>query len=900
MSLMTFSLACGDDESASSGTNPSDFYEARDAYIPPTNDVGMGGAGGMAGSGGEAGMAGAGGMAGNGGQGGTAGMAGAGGMAGNGGQGGAGGAEPEMRTEVPQTGLILITEILLDPHDGLVDETAEWIELYNPQDVPVSLEGCTLSDGTAESPLGDVTVDPGAYALFGRSDDAAVNGGLEMDGVFAFALNNSRDRIVLTCDGDISDVVHYDFDEGFPRARGFSISLAPGRETATDNDQPFNWCFARTPFREDPVQWGTPAAENVGCNESTDVCRLQSPLTIPNDMPGYAGRFRDEVTIYGRVSEAGLTDRTTGNDAYGLVRGYLGFGPAGTSPDTHPDWIWIWARPNADYDASVGGEENFDEYGARLFIPVPGAYDYAFRFSVDGGRSFLFCDGGEGSVDGYQIENAGDLTALPPEAPCDPNPCQRPPRGTCDGQVAIQFNGPGQCAAGDDGLAECSYQEARTDCDALGQVCVYGSCYDRRPQQPVRGEVIFTEIMYNPDDRDFEDNPNRNQIRESNAEWIEVHNTSNNPVNLDGCELTDFDDSRATPEEPTDINELIVEPGEYALFVRSDRPEYNGGLYADHRFFFNLTNGGDTVILRCNGVVIDQVTYTDAAGNRGPARAASISLDANFLDGNFNDEDGAWCLATQQYLVDPPHLGTPGTPNPVCQRCVDVVCDSPPERRCEGDTALVFSAIGQCQIDGLNEVCDYNEQRIECGAGEECRSGFCAPEGAQAPGAGDVIINEIMYNPDGGLADVRGEWFEVLSLANEPVALDGCVVSDTGSGDIVRGVFLRPGEIALFARNQNAAENGGLVADAGFTFTLNNDGDTVSLVCDDVVIDAVEYGRGNNFPDADQSSIQLDPRNANAEQNDQGLSWCTSDQVYLNDPQHFGTPGTANRECGQQ
>ena len=49
--------------------------------------------------------------------------------------------------------------------------------------------------GTAESPLGDVNLDPGGYALFGRSDDPTVNGGLDGRCVL-FALNNSRDRIV--------------------------------------------------------------------------------------------------------------------------------------------------------------------------------------------------------------------------------------------------------------------------------------------------------------------------------------------------------------------------------------------------------------------------------------------------------------------------------------------------------------------------------------------------------------------------------------------------------------------------------------------------------------------------------------------------------------------------------
>ena len=130
------------------------------------------------------------------------------------------------------------------------------------------------------------------------------------------------------------------------------------------------------------------------------------------------GRFRDEITIYGRVREQGLTDRSSQVDAYGLVRGYLGFGPDGTQPENNRDWIWIWARPNEAFDGNAVGEPDADEYQARLFIPLPGQYDYAYRFTVDGGRSWLYCDGGEaGSSNGYRVEDAGQLTAIPHLSP---------------------------------------------------------------------------------------------------------------------------------------------------------------------------------------------------------------------------------------------------------------------------------------------------------------------------------------------------------------------------------------------------------------------------------------------------------------------------------------------------
>jgi hypothetical protein len=40
-----------------------------------------------------------------------------------------------------------------------------------------------------------------------------------------------------------------------------------------------------------------------------------------------------------------------------------------------------------------------------------GNYDFAYRFSADGGATWLFCDAGDaGSSDGYSTNNAGTLT----------------------------------------------------------------------------------------------------------------------------------------------------------------------------------------------------------------------------------------------------------------------------------------------------------------------------------------------------------------------------------------------------------------------------------------------------------------------------------------------------------
>lgn len=141
---------------------------------------------------------------------------------------------------------------------------------------------------------------------------------------------------------------------------------------------------------------------------AVDFCRLQFPLVI-NAVEGTA------VTVFGRLYIAGLTDQSGGNDPAPQVSAYVGYGPDGTDPAAGACWVWAPASPNPGYGPpSPGYESNNDEYQASLSIPSPpGQYDFAYRFSGNSGVSFTFCDGGNGSSDGYSPAEAGQLTSEP-------------------------------------------------------------------------------------------------------------------------------------------------------------------------------------------------------------------------------------------------------------------------------------------------------------------------------------------------------------------------------------------------------------------------------------------------------------------------------------------------------
>ncbi|GAB4199472.1 MAG: hypothetical protein OHK0013_09630 [Sandaracinaceae bacterium] len=145
---------------------------------------------------------------------------------------------------------------------------------------------------------------------------------------------------------------------------------------------------------------------DAGRTWTVGFCRIQAPTMVTQAVGA-------TTQIYGRVYVAGLTDRTGTNDTDPAVRAELGVGPDGTLPNTD-GWSWVAATPNPGYGpGSPAHEPNNDEYQAGLTRASPGTYDFAFRFSGDGGSSWVYCDAmGPGSSDGYDVANAGSLTVM--------------------------------------------------------------------------------------------------------------------------------------------------------------------------------------------------------------------------------------------------------------------------------------------------------------------------------------------------------------------------------------------------------------------------------------------------------------------------------------------------------
>ncbi len=115
--------------------------------------------------------------------------------------------------------------------------------------------------------------------------------------------------------------------------------------------------------------------------EPVDFCNTQFPIDV-DGAPGIEGGVGEQVLVFGRVFEDGLTQPGGSSN---LVSAQLGFGPLGSDPGLVPN-LWTWQE--ASFNVQVG---NDDEYMAILTLPAQGSYSYAFRVSL-GGSIFTYCD----------------------------------------------------------------------------------------------------------------------------------------------------------------------------------------------------------------------------------------------------------------------------------------------------------------------------------------------------------------------------------------------------------------------------------------------------------------------------------------------------------------------------
>jgi hypothetical protein len=103
-------------------------------------------------------------------------------------------------------------------------------------------------------------------------------------------LGNGDDEVIISCGGNIIDMVAYDNGDTFPDESGYSMQLLPDAYTSSDNDDGTNWVASASTYG-DNGDYGTPGQEpQMGL---TDVL-LDGFKIYPN--PVHSGTFEIVLT----------------------------------------------------------------------------------------------------------------------------------------------------------------------------------------------------------------------------------------------------------------------------------------------------------------------------------------------------------------------------------------------------------------------------------------------------------------------------------------------------------------------------------------------------------------------------------------------------------------------------
>ncbi len=170
--------------------------------------------------------------------------------------------------------------------------------------------------------------------------------------------------------------------------------------------------------------------------------------------------------------------------------------------------------------------------------------------------------------------------------------------------------------------------------------------------------------------------------------------------------------------------------------------------------------------------------------------------------------------------------------------------------------------------------------------------------GAHGASPGDVVITEIMQNPD-AVSDAYGEWIELYNATGSGIDIDGWTVGDGESEEHTidnGGALVIPaGGFVMLGRNDDMSVNGGYACDYRYSgINLANGADRVVIREGGSTIDSVAYDDGATFPDPTGASMELN--DAAAENND-GVNWDECVVSTFGDGD-YGTPGAANDPWG--
>ena len=148
----------------------------------------------------------------------------------------------------------------------------------------------------------------------------------------------------------------------------------------------------------------------------------------------------------------------------------------------------------------------------------------------------------------------------------------------------------------------------------------------------------------------------------SEPQWLELYNSAESSIDLQGCEITNTQDQAFTITDS-----LVMESQQYAV-VANQNPRADFTYQSD---LFELPPAGG-ISLTCNGSLIDKMTYQIGPPTiAATARSWQLTSDTDSnqaQSAEANDKVENWCytILIEDYMFGDRRFATPGRANSIC------------------------------------------------------------------------------------------------------------------------------------------------------------------------------------------------------------------------------------------
>lgn len=421
----------------------------------------------------------------------------------------------------------------------------------------------------------------------------------------------------------------------------------------------------------------------------------------------------------------------------------------------------------------------------------------------------------------------------------------------------------------------------------------------------VKGDIIISEIMVDPSP----------VIGLPELEFIEIYNKSNKYIDLSGWKLGDQSGDGT-------ISSGFINPGQYKILcATANMPDFPGSSGVSS--FPSFNNSSDDVVLKDNtGLLINKVSYTDD-WYRDP-----IKQDGGYTLELINPNDP--CSDASNWIASNNNNGgTPGVQNSVYNITPDteipyftsLVALSPNYLEVHFSEGMDSSSLVNATLttapnltlQSISVTSAFSDQALitfnenltlsqhysflfgpvsDCWLNATTLSGDFAL--ADTPQAGDLVINEILFDPATGGSD----FVEVYNRSSKVINLNDLMIAnlDEDTVQFTQNYFLNPGSYVVLTPDSNYQKSTFPEAVPGKFYatslpSLNNDSSTIQLIYNSVVIDKVSYHEDwhlSLIDDTENKTLErISPEGASSSSS----NWHTAAETI-----GFGTPGKINSQ----